>query len=58
MVLTNTDGGRTTMSLLSSFASLLFDLCDNTSAQVFVVPRICLSIKSYSDSSWNSRATL
>ncbi len=46
------------MSLLSSFASLLFDRLDNASALVFIVPGMCWRIKLYSDSSWNSLATL
>ncbi len=58
VVLVNTVDGRTIMLLLSSFASSLFDHLDNVSALVFIVPGMCLSIKSYSDNSWNSQATL
>ncbi len=46
------------MSLLSSFVLSLFDRLNNVSALVFVVPGICLRVKLYSDSSWNSLATL
>src|SRR6266702_2774248 len=58
VALANTVDGRTTMSLLSSLLSLWFDLHDKASALVLLVPGICLSVKSYSDSSWNSLATL
>ncbi len=57
MALAKTSFGSTMMSLLSSFASSLFDCLDNASALVFVVPGICRRIKLYSDNSWNSLAT-
>ncbi len=58
MVFAKTSFGSTIMSLLSSFASLPFDRLDNASALVFIVPGMCQRVKSYSNSSWNSLATL
>ncbi len=58
MALVNMAFGSTITLLLSSLASLLLDRLDNASALVFVAPGICQSVKSYSDNSWNSLATL